>query len=132
LIIGVGRRHFLLDHASLTAMRFLILLVIVLGTLALFNPSQEDFTTFIQDRTRDVVTDVGRSAGGSLLGSVTGAVAGTVAGAIAGQAVERKNFLVFSLYTVDLNGARHEGGEWTFLGIGGQFFEMERPEILED
>ena len=111
-------------------MKFVLFLLVFVGTLALFNPDRDDFTTFVQERSRDVVTEHARVAGGSLLGSVTGVLAGEVAGAIAGGSVEHNNYVVLSTYALDLNGA-DEGGEWRFLGIGGQFFELERPAMLE-
>src|SRR5690606_10159326 len=112
-------------------MKSLLFVLIVAGTLALFNPSQDDFTTFVQGRARDVVSEYGRTAGGDLFGDVVGALAGQVSGAIAGGSVERSNYLLVSTYTLDLDGARSEGGEWRFLGVGGQFFELERPAMLK-
>ena len=113
-------------------MKFLFFLAVVAGTLALFNPSPDDFTTYVRERAEDVVGENAREAGGDLFGSLAGGLAGEVAGAIAGGAVERKNYLLFSTYTLDLDGMRHEGGEWRFLGIGGQFIELERPATLEE
>jgi hypothetical protein len=112
-------------------MKSLLFVFIVLGTLALFNPSPDDFTAFVQDRARDVVSEHGRAAGGEFFGGVAGALAGEVAGAIAGGSVERDNYLLASTYSLDLNGIEEEGGEWRFLAIGGQFFEVERPAELE-
>ena len=112
-------------------MKFLLFVVVVVGTLALFNPSEEEFTSFARERTRDVVSENARAASGSLLGSVAGALAGEVARAIAGGSVERHNYVVLSTFSLDLNGSRSEGGEWRFLGIGGQFFELERPAMLD-
>ena len=112
-------------------MKSLLFVLIVLGTLALFNPSPDDFTAFVQERAQDVVTEHGRAAGGALFGSVAGALAGEVAGALAGGSMERHNYLLGSVYALDLNGMEEEGGEWRFVGIGGQFFEVERPAELE-
>lgn len=120
------------------AMRFTILIAIVGGTLALFNPGQDDFAQFIRDRTRDVVGDAGRTAATELGGEIAGAfgesvgrsLASEVVGALASNGVERRNYGIFSLYTLDFDGPRHEEGEWTFLGVGGQFFEMEKPRMM--
>ena len=119
-------------------MRSIVLIAIVGGTVALFNPGQRDFNQFIQERTRDVVGDAGRTAATELGGDVAGALGGTAArslgtqviSALASNAVERKNYGLFSLYTLDFNGPRHDNGEWTFLGVGGQFFEMEKPRMM--
>lgn len=112
-------------------MKIFMFLGILLGTLALFNPSQDDFTAFIRERTRDVVSEYGRAAGGGLFRSAVSSLAGEVAGAIAGGSVERRNYILASTYSLDLNGMGREGGKWRFLGIGGQFFELERPAMLE-
>jgi hypothetical protein len=112
-------------------MKAFLFFLVVLGTLALFNPGQDDFVAHVQERARDVVSENARAAAGGLLSGVAGALAGEVAGAIAGGSVERNNYFLFSSYALDLNGRQNEGGEWRFLGIGGQFFELERPEMLE-
>ena len=112
-------------------MKALFLFSVVVGTLALFNPDEEAFETFVRERTQDVVTEHARSAAGSLLGSAAGALGAEVAGALAGGAVERSSYVAFSVYTLDLNGPREPGGEWRFLGVAGQFFELERPAMMQ-
>ncbi|MDX1421289.1 MAG: hypothetical protein R3181_15090 [Rubricoccaceae bacterium] len=111
-------------------MKLSLFVLIVLGTLALFNPSVDDFTVFIQERTRDVVSEKARALGGGLFGETTGMLTSRVAGAVAGGSIERESYGVLSLFAIDLNGTS-EGGEWQFLGIGGQFFELERPVLVE-
>lgn len=114
-------------------MKFLLLgLVVLLGVLAFLNPSPDAFEAFARERTRDVVSENAREAGGGVFGNLAGALAGEVAGAMAGGAVVRHNYVVFSTYTLDLNGTQREGEEWRFLGIGGQFVELARPGMLEE
>ena len=109
---------------------FFFILVILVGTLALFNPSREDFRAYAQERMQDTISDEARRAGGGLFGDVAGAVAGTLAGALADRTVRRDNYLVFSLYTVDLDGPNREAQEWRFLGIAKQFIPLKKPAGL--
>ena len=112
-------------------MKTLLFLLVTLGTLVLFNPSQDRFAAFVEERTLDVVSENARVGAGPLFGDLTGTFAGEVAGALAAGGVARENYGVFSVYTLDLNGRHNEGGAWRFLGVGGQFFELEHPAVLE-
>ncbi|MEM6327807.1 MAG: DUF4359 domain-containing protein [Bacteroidota bacterium] len=123
-------------------MRFL--LPILIGTLLVIlwwtNPEDEQFTSFLVDEVVTIVGDLGedagRATGGALgflterLGRAAGEAAGTVAGRAASQEFERSNYGIASTYTLDLNG-RASGGEWTFLGVAGQFVPIKEPENLE-
>jgi len=111
-------------------MKFLIVASVVVGTLALLNPTKEDFAQFAQTRAQAVVADRARESSG-LFGEIGRSVLGTLAREAAGRAVERTNYVVCSVYTLDLNGRSATGGEWVFLGIGTQFIELERPAMLE-
>jgi hypothetical protein len=37
---------------------------------------------------------------------------------------ERTDYLLASVYDLDLTGPQREGGEYRFLGIAGQFIEL--------
>ena len=111
-------------------MRFSFLLLIVLGTLALFNPDKDNFAGFIGERAQTAVSDNAREIDGSFLGTGDGSVVGMLTTALTSGAFERSNYFIFSTYATDLNGAEHDVGEWKFLGIGSQFFELERPRML--
>ena len=111
-------------------MRFSFLLLIVLGTLALFNPDKDDFAGFIGERAQTIVSDNVRASSGSLLGTGGGSVVAMLTRELARGSFERSNYFILSTYETDLNGAEHDGGEWKFLGVGGQFFELERPRML--
>lgn len=112
-------------------MKILFFLLIVLGTLALFNPDKEAFAAFVAERAQTAVTDGAREASGTLLGTGGDSVVGSLTSALATGAFERSNYFVFSTYSADLNGATHDSGEWKYLGVGGQFFELERPRMLD-
>lgn len=113
-------------------MKFLFFLAILAGTLALFNPNEDDFRTFVQERATDTISDYGRATGGSLLGVVAGEIGGRLMSALASETVERDNFFVFSLYTVDLDGSPGDAEEWRFLGIAKQFIPLKEPASLRE
>ncbi len=106
----------------------LVLLLILAATLALFNPTQDDFRAFVQERMQDTISDHARAASGGLLGEIAGGIGGTLAGALAGRAAQRDNYVVASVYTIDLDGPNRDAQEWKFLGIAGQFIPLKKPE----
>jgi hypothetical protein len=111
-------------------MRFLLILGVIVGTLALFNPGEDDFRVFVRERAAEMATDRARAAGGDLFGSVVGSVGGALAEAFASRAVERDSYLVASVYTLDLDGPEHDREEWRFLGVAGQFIPLKKPASL--
>ena len=111
-------------------MRFLFFLVIVLGILAVFNPTREDFRAYAQERMADTISDRARAAGGGLFGDIGGAIAGGLAGSLASNAAQRDNYYVFSLYTIDLDGPSRDAEEWRFLGIAKQFIPLKKPASM--
>jgi hypothetical protein len=111
-------------------MKSFLFVAVIAGTLALFNPTTDDFGEFIRERTEDVVSETARAEGERLFGEVTGGLTGQVTGALARGAVERRSFVLFSHYTLDFDGPRNDAQEWTFVGVGGQFFELHKPAAL--
>ena len=53
---------------------------------------------------------------------------GQEAGDLTSAAFDREDYYLASVYAVDING-RRPGGEWAFLGIAGQFFPLDTPEL---
>ncbi len=113
-------------------MKLLFVLGILVGTLALFNPTEADFRAFVQERMTDTISDVGRAAGGSFLGVVAGEIGGRLASTLAAETVERDNYFAFSIYTVDLDGPDRGDEEWKFLGVARQFIPLKKPASLRD
>lgn len=121
-----------------------LVLPILIGTLLVvlwwFNPTEDQFQDFLTQEIRTMVSnagaEAGRTAGGAMgflterLGRAAGDAAGNVAGREASSMFERESYGVASTYTLDLNGRRPDG-EWTFLGIAGQFVPVNKPENLE-
>jgi len=112
-------------------MRALLILAVLAGTLALFNPGEDDFRSFVTERASEAVSDHARAAGGGLFADVVGSVGGTLAGAVARRAVQRSDYFLFSLYTIDLDGPLRTGEEWRFLGVASQFIPLKQPDSLE-
>ena len=118
-------------------MRFVgpILFFTLLGALWFFNPGPDQFSAFLSEEIAERLGEAGEDAGAmgflnDRLGrAVTDAAGDAIGRGVAGR-FERSNYLLASTYSLDLNG-RREGGEWTFLGIAGQFFPLEAPENAE-
>lgn len=109
----------------------LLVLAAIAAVLFLTNPTMDDFQQFIQ---REAGGEIARQAGrvpGANLGGLLGDVGGAVASRVVRELADRDSYGVASVYTLDFNGRARDGGEWTFLGIGTKFFELERPEALE-
>lgn len=103
----------------------------VLGVIALtiFNPGMDQFRLFIADQAETVILE---ETGDNLLGRALSGAGGSLAGQYIDRITVRDNFILFSTYTIDLDG-REEGEEhWSFLGIAGQFLELERPASVEE
>jgi hypothetical protein len=112
-------------------MRFLLILGVLVGTLAIFNPDEGDFQAFAAERAAEAVSDRARDVGGGLFADVVGSVGGTLAGAVARRTVHRDDYLVCSIYTIDLDGPSRQAEEWRFLGVAGQFIPLKKPVSLE-
>ena len=120
----------------MTPLRILVVgLALVAGLLYVLNPGPDEFRLFLTDelaaqaeqRARDAGEDVGGAVGGRLAGAIARRL-GRETGALASEAFDREDYHLASVYRVDVNG-RRPGGEWAFLGVAGQFFPLETPEL---
>ncbi len=107
---------------------FLVILILAAVALALTNPGMDRFKDFAEDRSEDILL---QETGDNALGRFLANLGGSLAGSYVDRITERRNYLLFSTYTVDLDRER-QGDEWRFLGIAGQFLELQRPEGLND
>ena len=101
---------------------FLIGIAVVIA-VALYatNPTKQEFNEFMSKQVRQKVAEKSGEQN-----FITNLVAG-VAGTMVSEVSERKDYLVFSTYKVDLSAVRMFGGEYKdlqFLGIGGQFIPL--------
>ncbi|QWD80523.1 DUF4359 domain-containing protein [Polynucleobacter sp. MWH-Spelu-300-X4] len=97
--------------------------VIAVIAVALYatNPTKQEFNEFIAKQVRQKLAEKSGEQN-----FITNLVAG-VAGAMVNDASERKDYLIFSTYKVDLSVVRMFGGEYKdlqFLGVGGQFIPL--------
>jgi len=104
-----------------------ILVVVAAVALAVTNPSMDDFSTFISEYSEDVIE---REVGDSAVGRAIARFGSSLAGDLIERATERNNYVVLSTYAIGDND--ESGDPWTFVGIGGQFLELNRPEDLQD
>lgn len=102
----------------------IVVLVLALIALALFNPDMEDFQLFVETHTEELIQD---QVGEGPLSDVLSALGSGFAGEHVDEITTRRNYFIFSTYTIDLD-ETDRGGDWRFLGMAGQFLELERPE----
>lgn len=104
----------------------LVAATVIVIALAIFNPGMEQFQAFVRDRAEFAIEE---ETGGSMLGRALSGAGASIAGEYVQRVTDRENFYIFSTYSIDLDGS---GGqeEWKFLGIAGQFVELERPEAV--
>lgn len=101
------------------------IIVAALAVIALFwfNPTMGDFQRWIGAQTEDVLrTETGTGE----LARILSELGSELAERHVARFTERNNYGVFSTYTIDFDGDDN-GNEWRFLGLGGQFIELERP-----
>jgi hypothetical protein len=101
----------------------LLLALVVVGALAVFNPSMDDFETFVEQRTEERIQE--RTGEGALGDALAGA-GSRLLGANVGAVTERTSYVVCSVYHVDTDSDGAD--EWRFLGIADQFVEVQAPE----
>ncbi len=108
-------------------MRKIGYLLVLVVALFVFNPDEEDFSSFVQERsgrffsTRTSDTEVGR---------ILSDLGANVTRALAEHVTSRDNYFLFSIFTVDLDGEEAEEEEWKFLGIASRFVTLSEPEGL--
>ncbi|MFQ5570121.1 MAG: DUF4359 domain-containing protein [Rhodothermales bacterium] len=107
----------------------LLILVILLVALAWFNPNMDAFREYSKERSEYLLL---QETGDTEIGRALSNLGGALAGAFIDRITERRNYVVFSTYTIDLDGDDETKNEWHFLGIAGQFFEMQQPEAVRE
>ena len=106
-------------------MRLSVLLLIVLAAaLVLLNPTEDEFAEFARSHSEGLVEE---RTGDSALGQALSGAGSSIVESYVRESAHRENYGVYSIYSVDLNGL----GKWRFVGVAGQFVELERPEGME-
>lgn len=107
----------------------ILLAIIALVVLFLFNPEMDDFKVFVEAQSERIMME---RTGEGAIGRALSGLGASLAGSYVDRITERRNYGVFSLYTIDFDGADAREEEWRFLGIAGQFIELEQPASLEE
>ena len=113
----------------------LLLLLVCVGLVALafMNPQMDDFETFAADHLEaELESRIQERTGQSGLGSLLAGAGAGLASQYLDRVATRKNYVVASVYRVDLDGEEAQKLEWKFLGIGGRFFPLEVPEQVRE
>lgn len=103
--------------------------VLAVIALAFFNPGMDDFRTFVKAQAEGMIQN---EAGDTALGRALSGAGANLASQYVDRITERHNYFVFSTYTVDLDGDDADAEEWKFLGLAGQFVELDRPASMEN
>ena len=106
----------------------ILLTLIALVVLFLFNPEMDDFQIFAETQSERLLR---QQTGDGEVGRVLSGLGASLLGSNIHRFTERQNYGVFSLYTINLGDEGEPEEEWRFLGIAGQFLELERPASLE-
>lgn len=104
----------------------LVAALLVVLALAWFNPDMDDFRRFVQHQSSGIIQ---QETGDSALGRALSDLGSGLAAAYIDRITTRRNYLLFSSYTVNIGGDDREQ-EWRFLGMAAHFFETKRPEAL--
>ena len=108
--------------------RLLLGLLIVGGLLLATNPSRPEFNAFVQAYVANKIEDEARKRGEEnpdSAGQIGGALVGLVMPALP---IERRNFLAFSIYDVNLSKS-DASKNCSFLGIAGQFVPLSECKL---
>lgn len=103
----------------------LVVLILAVIALAIFNPDMEDFQLFVETQTEELIRD---QMGEGVLSETLSRLGSGLASEHVDEITERNNYFIFSTYAIDLDRDPDNGNEWRFLGMAGQFMELERPE----
>ncbi len=106
---------------------FALLFLLLGGFLATTNPDDDAFAEWIRERVEARLQD---ETGDGTLGRILTDMGASVVSGIASRAAERENWLLFSVYTIDLGADGRPDDEWRVLGLGGRFWQIATPEAV--
>ncbi len=108
---------------------FFILLVITAGVLFLSNPDIHDFKQFIKEEARELLQE---EVGASALGQTLTEGGAEIAASFVDKVTDQNNYFLFSTYEVELAPRFGAPKRWLFLGIGGQFINLDKFDPKQD
>ncbi|MFT4605942.1 MAG: hypothetical protein ACI9W4_002687 [Rhodothermales bacterium] len=104
-----------------------IVVTLALGAvLYALNPTPERFERYVEQRVEQRLSKDGGTE--NRLGRLLTEMGSSVVGSLAARVSKRKNFQIFSIYTVDVGGDGNPDEGWKFLGIAEQFIELSGPD----
>lgn len=106
----------------------IVIILLSLIALAFFNPGMDDFRVFVQQQSEGLIR---QEAGDGPLADLLAGAGGRFAAGHVERITDRTNYVIFSTYTIDLDGAERDEEDWRFLGIAGQFIETRRPQSFQ-
>jgi hypothetical protein len=109
-----------LKENSMRSSAIVIALVALVGLMAYTNPSLDDFSNYVRqyviNETKKEMTDP--------LGQILSSILGGIAGGVVGSQTMRADYIVFSIYEVQLGKERFKA-----LGICRNFVILEKPDL---
>lgn len=108
-----------------SALRIIVLLGVG-AVLFVLNPKPEKFERYVERRVEQRFNEEGANA--NRLGRLLTDMGSSVVGSLAARVSDRKNFQLFSIYSVDIGGDGDPDEAWKFLGVAGQFIEISSPD----
>ncbi len=106
----------------------LIFLFVSVVTLFVYNPTMDDFKDHIEAETRERERELSMN---NMVGRMLTGEQVNMNTSLMGSSTERNNYLILSTYKVSLTDADDTLREWSYLGVGGFFFEIEAPAAID-
>lgn len=100
--------------------KFLVLVLVVGGLLAVTNPDMDAFRTFVRTQAADRIE---RELGEGALADLLGGAGSELLGENISRFTERRSYLVCSTFAVDLDQDGTSNGR--VLGVAGHFFVLD-------
>jgi hypothetical protein len=105
---------------TMKSLAIVIALVALVGLMAYTNPSMDDFSNYV----RQYVIEESKKEMTDPLGQLLTSVLGGIAGSVVGSQTVRNDYILFSIYKVQLGRDRFKA-----LGICRNFVLLEKPDL---
>lgn len=102
----------------------IVIAALVVIALAWLNPTMEDFQIFVEAQSEELIL---QETGDTELGRALSRLGSGLAAQYIDRVTTRRNYVVFSTYTIDMDEDENNDNEWRFLGMGGHFVVLDRP-----
>ena len=102
-------------------MKGILIVLAIAIALALLNPETRDFRDHVESK-------IGEQINAEGAGGIIGKMGAGAAALLAEQISVRKNYLLFSTFTIDIDGPESKDADWHYLGVAGMFFQLRAPD----